>query len=153
MRKLLGQIATTLFALGMAMANPATASADHGPEGRAYEETRGHAGPAGAWSDHTTSCVAEDGAVYHRKLEKRADRDGETTRDSRSGDPSACHRGLDRDRVETDASRSPHDGNGGALVSTGDINVAPGDIVVLSPPVNSGEGEPEPPPRAHNNAR
>lgn len=146
MRKLPGRIATTLLACGMSMAISAPALADHGPDGEVYEETRGHAGRNGSWSENVTSCVGEDGTVYHRNLEKRANLDGETTRDRRSGKPWACHRDLDSDRGGTDASSSSRAGNGNALVSLGDITVAPGGIVVLSPPATSGDGEPEPAP-------
>lgn len=87
MRKLPGRIATTLLACGMSMAISAPTLAEHGPDGEVYEETRGHAGRNGAWSENVTSCVGEDGTVYHRSLDKRADLDGETTRDRRSGNP------------------------------------------------------------------
>jgi hypothetical protein len=125
-RNLRRPIGTMLLACGMGLAIPAPALADHGPDNEIYEETRSHAGRNSAWSERVTSCVDADGDVYHRNVERRADRGGETTRDSRSGDSSACHRDT--------AGNKP-------LVSTGDITVAPGEIVVLNPPTRTGQRE------------
>jgi hypothetical protein len=132
-RKLRCSIRSMLLACGMSVSIPAPAHADHRPPGEIYEETRGHAGRDGAWSEQVTSCVGKDGTVYQRRLDRRADRTGETTQDSRAGDPSACRRNSDSPAgvVENNPSRR---GNSNALVSVGDVTVSPGDIVLLSPP-------------------
>jgi hypothetical protein len=113
------------------MVIPSPALADHRPDDAIYEETRSHAGRDGAWSEQVTSCVGKDGTVYHRHLDRRADRATVTTRDSRSGDPSACSGNVSTDAAESTPS---HSEAGDALVSTGDVTVSPGDIVLLGPP-------------------